>query len=64
MSRLRALHLISTLAYAETCAVIGRLAREGVLDGTQAGKSHQMLADGPWRQTTAGPDWELIFNFL
>ncbi|MBW1778311.1 MAG: type II toxin-antitoxin system VapC family toxin [Deltaproteobacteria bacterium] len=54
------LHLISTLAYAETCAVIGRLKTEGHVTDTLIRAAFDMLNQGPWRFTTAWPEWKTV----
>lgn len=54
------LHLISTLAYTETCAVIGRLKTEGHVTDTIIQAAFDMLNQGPWRFTTAWPEWKTV----
>lgn len=54
------LHLLSTLAWAEVCAVIGRLARERVLGEALAEAARHVVAGGPWRRTTASPHGEVV----
>ncbi len=53
-------HLISTLAYAETCAVITRLQRDRVLTDVLIQAAFDMLREGPWRYLTFLPEWEMI----
>ena len=53
-------HLISTLAYAETCAVIARLQRERVLAEVLIQAAFDVLRDGPWRHLTFLPDREMV----
>jgi len=53
-------HLISSLAYTETCAVIGRLKGEGHVTDTLIRAAFDMLNQGPWRFTTAWPDWKTV----
>ena len=55
-------HLISTLAYAETCAVIARLKRENVLANVLIKSAFEVLKRGPWRQLTFSPDWEIVYS--
>lgn len=53
-------HLLSSLAHAEVCAVISRMHREGVLGEDDAEAARTMLEQGPWRRTTASPEWETV----
>ena len=53
-------HLVSTLAYAETCAVIGRLQREGILADVLIQAAFEVLEEGLWRRMTAWPDWGFL----
>jgi predicted nucleic acid-binding protein len=53
-------HLVSTLAYTETCAVIGRLNREAHVTETLIQAAFDMLNQGPWRLMTAWPEWETV----
>jgi predicted nucleic acid-binding protein len=50
-------HLLSTLAHAETVAVVSRLEREGAVTGAQGQSARQAFASWPWRRLTAQPDW-------
>ncbi len=59
-SRKKGLHLISTLAYAEVCAVITRLKRERILADVLVRAAHEALDQGPWRYLNVLPDWEEI----
>ena len=54
------LHLVSTLAYGETCAVIARMQRERVLADVLIQAAFEVLEEGPWRRLTAWPDWGAI----
>ncbi|MCP4669257.1 MAG: type II toxin-antitoxin system VapC family toxin [Deltaproteobacteria bacterium] len=49
-------HLISTLAYAETCAVIARMKRENLLSDLLIQAAWDVLQDGPWRHLNALPE--------
>lgn len=53
-------HLLSTLAYAEAAAVIGRLERNRELPTVLAESSREILRDGPWRRLALQPDWANI----
>ena len=52
-------HLISSLAYAETCTVIARLRREDHLAELLIQAACEVLENGPWRSLTVSPerDW-------
>jgi predicted nucleic acid-binding protein len=58
--RKECIHLVSTLAYTETCAVIGRLNREAHMADILITTAFKMLDEGPWRFTKAWPEWETI----
>lgn len=59
-AREKGLHLISTLAYAETCSVILRMRKEGALDDALAGAAMNALHGAPWSRVTAWPDWKIV----
>lgn len=52
-------HLISSLAYAETCAVISRMKREEILTGEIIDTALAALDAGPWRYLNISPDREI-----
>lgn len=52
-----ATHLISSLAWAETHAVIGRIERERKLAGVLVEAAREALQQGPWRRVNVAPDW-------
>lgn len=52
-------HFISTLAYAEVCAVIARMKREKILSDPLVKVSFDSLEQGPWRRLSIQPDWEV-----
>jgi predicted nucleic acid-binding protein len=52
-------HFISTLVYAEVCAVIARLKKERILSRALVAASFETLEQGPWRYLTAAPEWEI-----
>jgi predicted nucleic acid-binding protein len=54
------LHLMSTLAYAETCAVIARLHRQRLAAEVLSQAAQEVLDSGPWRRVTAWPAWNLL----
>ncbi|MDO9530098.1 MAG: type II toxin-antitoxin system VapC family toxin [Syntrophales bacterium] len=53
-------HFISTLAYAEACAVIARMQRESVVADILAQASFETLDKGPWRRLAAWPEWIIV----
>lgn len=56
----RGFHLLSTLAYTETCAVISRLKREDILADVLIQAAYESVQKGPWRRLKAFPKWEEI----
>lgn len=54
------LHLMSTLAYAETCAVIARIQRRRLAAEVLTQAAQEALGSGPWRRVTAWPAWNLL----
>ena len=59
-SQKKGIHLISTLAYAEVCAVIIRLKKERILADVLVRAAFEALEQGPWRYLNVLPDWEQI----
>jgi predicted nucleic acid-binding protein len=53
-------HIVSTLAYAETCSVISRLQRGGHLTDILIQAAFEVLEQGPWRHLTAWPEWGTV----
>ncbi len=53
-------HLLSTLAYAETCAVIARIQKEGVLAKVLIEAANEVLEEGLWRHLNLHPDWTTV----
>jgi predicted nucleic acid-binding protein len=60
MSRRDGVHLLSSLALAETHAVINRLARERLLADVLIKAAVEALAAGPWRYINLSPGLEEI----
>jgi len=54
-----AVHFLTTLAYAEVCAVISRMQRENVLSDILIKAGFEILDQGPWRRITINPKWEI-----
>jgi predicted nucleic acid-binding protein len=60
MAERDALHLLSTLAYAEVNAVISRMKREHILTEALVQSAHEILDRGPWRRISLAPEWPMI----
>ena len=58
--RKESIHLISGLAYAETCAVIARMQRERLLADILIKAALETLEGGPWRHLHSLPEWKII----
>ncbi len=56
MSRRNGIHLLSSLALAETHAVINRVARERILADILAKAALEALTTGPWRYINLSPE--------
>ena len=56
----KGVHFMSTLTYSETCAVIARMQREGILSDILIKASFEALEDGPWRRLTIWPEWVIM----
>jgi len=53
-------HVVSSLAWVETLAVLARMQREGMLSSTSSESAHKTLSRAPWRPVTAAPRWEVV----
>lgn len=53
-------HLISSLAWTETLAVIARIERERALATVLVEAAREALKSGPWRRLNLHPDWERV----
>jgi len=53
-------HLVSTLAYAETCAVCARMKKQHLVANVLSKAAMDVLNNGPWYRLTAYPEWGLI----
>ena len=56
----KGLHLMSSLSYAETCAVIARMRRERLLADVLIKAALEVLHEGPWRYLNALPEWRMV----
>ena len=54
------IHLISTLAYAEVCAVIARLKKERIVADVFIQAALETLEKGLWRRLSIMPEWDKI----
>lgn len=52
-------HLMSSLAYAEVCAVISRMIKEKIIPGNLRKTILDVLTQGPWRRIMINPEWEI-----
>ena len=59
-ARANGVHLMSSLAYAEAWAVMGRLRRERILADILIEAASEALHQGPWRRLHSEPDWKLV----
>lgn len=50
-------HFLSTLTYAETCAVVARMQRERKVADIVAEAALEAFQEGPWRRVNAQPSW-------
>ena len=53
-------HFISTLAFAEVCAVISRMRREKLLNYIMTQAVFEVLDNGPWRRIFSWPELKII----
>lgn len=51
------LHLLSTFAYTETCAVISRMKREKIVTDILVQAAYEHIEEGPWRRMNVYPRW-------
>lgn len=57
-----AVHLVSSLAHAEACAVTWRMARDGVVPESLAAATINAIEQGIWCRINAVPDWTIVNN--
>ena len=55
-----AVHFVSTLAYAEVCAVLARMNKLKVLSDVLISVGYDLLNRGPWRRTSVNPEWSTL----
>jgi predicted nucleic acid-binding protein len=51
------IHFMSSLSFAEVCAVISRMRREGFITDVLLQSATEVLNNGPWRRLQILPDW-------
>ena len=56
----RGVHFISTLAFAEFCAVISRMRREQLLNDIVSQAVFEVLDSGPWRRIFSYPELNIL----
>jgi len=59
-SRKEGVHLLSSLCYAEICAVISRIRRDRILADILIDAAFEALEAGPWRRLNVLPEWQLF----
>lgn len=59
IARADGVHLVSSLTWAETLAVIARVERERALASTLAIAAREAFVEAPWRRVNVGPDWQI-----
>ncbi len=55
-----ALHLLSTLGWAEVLAVIARIERERALAQVLVAAARETFEEGPWWRLSAVPEWNIM----
>ena len=59
-ARAKGTHIISSLAWAETHAVIARIERERLYATILVDAARAAFEDGPWRRLHLDPDWAIV----
>jgi predicted nucleic acid-binding protein len=62
LARKSGLHLLSSLAWAETLALIARTQRARALTALLAEAAREALIEGPWRRVNVLPDWSVTLQ--
>ncbi|MCF8108109.1 MAG: type II toxin-antitoxin system VapC family toxin [Desulfohalobiaceae bacterium] len=52
-------HLISSLAWAEVCAVIARMRKEHIVTEQHVQDAFRTLQQGPWSRMSGLPEWDI-----
>jgi predicted nucleic acid-binding protein len=60
IARKAGFHFLSTLAWAEAHAVIGRLAHDRISTGALLDTARDLLNVGPWRRVNVAPSWDVV----
>ncbi|MGP6192616.1 MAG: type II toxin-antitoxin system VapC family toxin [Vulcanimicrobiaceae bacterium] len=58
-ARSAGLHLLSSLAWNETQAVMARIEREKAASAALVESAREVLEMGPWRRVNVSPDWQI-----
>lgn len=53
-------HLISSLGYSETCAVLARIKRDRSITDIISQAAFEVLESGPWRRVHISPLWDEV----
>lgn len=61
-SQRRGAHLLSSLSWVETLAIIGRAQRDGAVPVEQIEAAHRLLATRTWRRVNVEPRWEAVLK--
>jgi predicted nucleic acid-binding protein len=59
-ARSEGVHLVTSLGWAETFAVMSRIERDGSVSKTLVDVARTMFRGGPWRRISAVPSWQSI----
>lgn len=58
-ANMEGIHFMSSLAWAEVCAVIARMKNEEIISNLLEATCFEALQQGPWRRLTTPPGWEI-----
>ena len=57
-ANMEGIHFMSTLAWAEVCAVIARMKNEEIIPDLLEATSFEAIQQGPWNLLSTSPGWE------
>jgi predicted nucleic acid-binding protein len=60
LARSEGFHFVTSLGWAETHAVLGRLERDGAISRILIDAARDALESGPWRRINAAPNWKSL----
>ncbi|MBC8393226.1 MAG: PIN domain-containing protein, partial [Deltaproteobacteria bacterium] len=58
-ANMEGIHFMSSLAWAEVCAVIARMKNEEIISDLVESTSFEALQQGPWHLLSTSPGWEI-----